>query len=108
MLLHLAESKAGWRHLAASGHAPPDYAPSAPHLRCVEVRGLGYMNASCGETCTARAPIFTEFGVKGAVRKATGLTRHRVQSKWAGHIKYASRPEEVRLKVSACGESQGG
>ena len=103
MLVHLAGSKVAWRQLARTGRAPPPYTPGSGYYgRCLEVRGLGYMNASCGETCTARAPTFTSFGVPGAVRKATGLTRHRVQSKWAGHIKYATRPEEVRLRVGAC------
>ena len=33
---------------------------------------------------------------------ATKLTRHRVQSKWGGHIKYATSLGEVRLRHGAC------
>eukprot|EP00325_Prymnesiales_sp_UTEX-LB-985_P009297 CAMPEP_0174702774 /NCGR_PEP_ID=MMETSP1094-20130205/6949_1 /TAXON_ID=156173 /ORGANISM="Chrysochromulina brevifilum, Strain UTEX LB 985" /LENGTH=167 /DNA_ID=CAMNT_0015900595 /DNA_START=111 /DNA_END=615 /DNA_ORIENTATION=- len=100
MLLHLAESKYAWEHPPSSLALPP-YERGQAAGECIEVRGLGRINASCGETCTSRAPIFTEFGVSGAVRRATGLTRHRVQSKWAGHIKYATVESEVRLKVSS-------
>ena len=67
-----------------------------------QARGLGRMNASCGATCTARAPIFTAWGVKGAVQRATLLTRHRVQTKWAGHVKYAQRVDQIRLRLGAC------
>ena len=115
MLLHLAESKYAWAH---SGLRLEPWAPGGWHSRqsCIDVRGMGHLNSTCGSTCTARAPTFTDFGVHGAVRRATALTRHRVQTKWAGHIKYASKPDEVRLKVTgsmdgaACGmaEAHGG
>lgn len=107
MVLHLAESKYAWLH----GHAsfppwvPPTAAADAAQQlwrTCVEVTGLGKMNASCGETCTSKAPIWTEWDVPGAEEQATRLTRHRVQSKWAGHIKYATRPEDIALRVRAC------
>ena len=68
MLLHLAESKFAWMHAGAAGGEAslPAWTPAYP--RCYEVRGLGRMNASCGETCTSKAPIFDQFDVHGAVR----------------------------------------
>ena len=102
MLLHLAESKLSWKTSGASRGLPPYKPGSDYYAQCLRVRGLGHMNASCGETCTSRAPTFTSFGVPGAVRKATGLTRHRVQSKWAGHIKYATQADQVRLRIDPC------
>ena len=38
----------------------------------------------------ARAPIFTEWEVPGAIERATKLNRHRVEGTWAGHIKCAA------------------
>ena len=101
MLLHIAESKYAWFHAPAL--SLPSFTRGSPFYHgCVGVRGLGFMNSSCGPTCTSRAPIFTDFGQPGAVRAATRLTRHRVQTKWAGHIKYATAPGEIRLKVDHC------
>ena len=103
MLLHIAESKYAWYHAAPRLALEPYTQRSGVCARtCLDVRGLGFLNATCGETCTSRAPVFTGFGVRGEVRRATHLTRHRVQTKWAGHIKYARRPQDVRLKVGAC------
>ena len=108
MLLHVAESKYAWEHL---GVRLRPYSGWYQERACIDVRGMGRLNATCGTTCTSRAPTFAQFGVRGAVRRATALTRHRVQTKWAGHIKYATRPSEVRLKVThscAHGSNYGG
>ena len=105
MLLHLAESKYAW---AASGVSlePWSAGPGSRYRKCQAAVGLGRMNASCGATCTARAPIFSAWDEPGAIARATRLTRHRVQNKWAGHIKYATRRDDVRLRVGSCDELQ--
>ncbi|KAL1504532.1 hypothetical protein AB1Y20_010934 [Prymnesium parvum] len=95
MILHLAESKFAWMHANLS---LPQWSPS--HRECIEISGLGHMNASCGSACSARAPIFTAADTPGAIEAATRLTRHR--TKWAGHIKYATRAEDIRLQVGEC------
>ena len=60
--------------------------------------------AKCWRTaCSARAPIFTDWATPGAVERATRLGRHRVETKWAGHIKYDAAAE---LSVGECGESR--
>ena len=76
----------------------------APWRSCVGASGLGYLNASCGGACSARAPIFEAFGDEQAVLHALKLTRHRVQNQWAGHIKYpaASDAARIRLRFGAC------
>ena len=109
MLLHLAESKYAWDHSGIQ-LAPYSGSDGGWYARypCVDVRGLGHLNSTCGATCTSHAPVFTEFGVHGAVRKATHLTRHRVQTKWAGHIKYARQPQDIRLKVGVCPAGSAG
>lgn len=106
MLLHLAESKYAW---TASGVRlePWSAGPASRYRRCQAAVGLGRMNASCGVTCTARAPIFSAWDEPGAIARATKLTRHRVQNKWAGHIKYATSRDDVRLRVAGCDELQG-
>ena len=121
MLLHLAEAKYRWLHGDAG--APPLALPAwrpaaagasglaaaeAPWRGCVGTSGLGYLNASCGASCSARAPIFHEFDDARAVEKAVKLNRHRVENQWAGHIKYASAadaaptPHRGRLQFGGC------
>ena len=102
MLLHLAESKRAW---LGRGVSLPPWAPAAAgaDAGCTQVRGLGRLNASCGAACSARAPIFTDWATPGAVERATRLGRHRVETKWAGHIKYDAAAE---LSVGECGESR--
>ena len=102
MLLHLAESKFAWSRGAVALPAwGPDHAFWAG---CAGVYGLGRFNASCGSACSARAPIWTGGAADSdEARRATRLTRHRVTSKWAGHIKYASAADpQVRLRAGAC------
>ena len=101
MILHIAESKYAWEHSSVR-LAPYSLAGWYQQQQCIDLRGMGRINATCGATCTSRAPTFTQYNVHGEVQRATKLTRHRVQSKWAGHIKYATRLEEIRLKVGAC------
>lgn len=98
MLLHIAESKYAWEH-SALRLLPYSLRGWYQEQGCIDVRGMGRINATCGETCTSRAPTFTQYGVHGEVKRATKLTRHRVQTKWAGHIKYATTPSEVRLRL---------
>ena len=124
MLLHLAQSKFAWKHarqLQMPPWAPPPLSSANPTSSlavgsaaaeeaaaarmwasgCYEVRHLANLNATC-RVCSKRAPTFSEWGVPGAVEKATRLRRHRVQSDFRGHILYPEREGEVHLEAHAC------
>lgn len=112
MLLHLAESKLAWLHSPSVAQLPawsppePLSAPmSSPWGGCVQADNLGWMNRTCGATCTARAPVWDPTSQAGQLQHATRLSRHRVFSRWAGHIKYAARADEAAshaVQVGAC------
>mmetsp|Transcript_10941 Transcript_10941/g.35942 ORF Transcript_10941/g.35942 Transcript_10941/m.35942 type:complete len:419 (+) Transcript_10941:129-1385(+) len=115
MLLHLATSKYAWYRRAPLPAWSP--APEAPEgglwaSGCVEATGLGWLNETCA-TCSAKAPVWEGPGWKEyfqasvTTRKATSLTRHRVQTKWGGHINYATAPHEVKLSVGTCSRWRG-
>ena len=118
MLLHLAQSKFSWGHARKGSLQMPTWAPppngngaegsssddggAAMWARgCYEVDHLGVLNATC-RVCSSRAPTFSDWDVPGAVTKATRLRRHRVQSDFRGHILYADREEDVRLRAGPC------
>lgn len=111
MLLHLAQSKFAWAHSGVSllPWAPPPERSDGTGSEsaklwargCFRVEHLGRLNASCS-ICSARAPTFADWDVPGAVEKATRLRRHRVQSDYRGHIVYADRKEDVRLRATPC------
>ena len=129
MLLHLAQSKFAWAHarrLQMPPWAPPPLSSANPTSSlgegksavgsaeaeeaaaarmwasgCFEVHHLANLNATC-RVCSKSAPTFSQWGVPGAVEKATRLRRHRVQSEFRGHILYPEREEEVRLEAHAC------
>ena len=121
MLLHLAQSKYAWSQ-STQVHMPtwepPPSAVGAASVRvassggsigaagvwargCYEVMNLGNMNETCS-ICSKRAPRFSDWGMPGAVEKATRLRRHRVQTDFRGHIVYPTRPDEVRLVARPC------
>lgn len=112
MLLHLAESKLAWHHSPSIAQLPAWAPPQPPAALaaslwdgCVQAENLGWMNSTCGATCTARAPEWEPRGQAGEVELATRLSRHRVFSKWAGHIKYATRVGEAAshaVTLGAC------
>eukprot|EP00967_Tisochrysis_lutea_P096665 scaffold141727_cov32-Tisochrysis_lutea.AAC.1 len=110
MMLHLAESKWAWMHSTSASSIPSWKPPvsGSPDLwahQCVQVRNLGWLNQSCGATCSSRAPTWTAKGVEGEEEHATRMARHRVVSKWARHIKYASATSEASthpLTVGPC------
>ena len=110
MLMHLAESKYTWLHGAGGQgrYVLPAWSPGESGglwRGCVRASGLGYLNASCGPACSSRAPIFHDFASPRAVAQATKLNRHRVETTWAGHIKYpsgADAPLLHRLRFGAC------
>ena len=113
MLLHLAQSKFAWKHaeLALAPWAPAAVGGAStaaasdgarPWARgCFAVDHLGWLNATCA-VCSAGAPTFSDWHNPGAVERATQLTRHRVQTKFRGHILYADQAHHVRLQVRAC------
>ena len=90
MLLHLAESKPGWM----KSKMPPPWSPMIAFWKkpCIGMLNLGYMNASCDKACTEHAPIFEDATNQSAPKfmDAIKIERHRVQTRWAGHIKYPS------------------
>jgi hypothetical protein len=76
---------------------------------CVQADNLGWMNRTCGSTCSARSLDWVPTGQASQLELATRLARHRVVSQWAGHIKYAARDDEAAshaVKVGACSPSK--
>ncbi|EOD24145.1 hypothetical protein EMIHUDRAFT_116121 [Emiliania huxleyi CCMP1516] len=112
MLLHLAQSKAAWSESRVSlpQWEPPERGTAAARSwarGCFEVLNLGRLNATCA-ACSGAAPAFTAWDTPGAVEKATRLGRHRVQTKWRGHIVYSSSAaDSMQLQARSC-DSQGG